>query len=357
MASSDNASREQFYQAAGYSLMLAPPCLLIISAVIGPTWLAALALIVVAPFLRTIFGDAGEAPVWREDYAMFLERLPLYAVVLHACALVSVLWACEQHVEAGGLVGLGLSLWATLLFGACVGHELTHHRAQAVRVIGRVFTGMIGYPFLEYEHRAHHAAGGCASAAEWPRASESLWGYTMRRCLHIASAAWAGHRHVVAARGAGPALVGLPLATATTGATILAFYVAGGWSGVALYVAAQVGLGWSLQAITYIQHWGLGSDAFEQPSGGHAWEDLCQFQAWLTLGISYHAAHHSKPTLPYYRLQANRGAPRQPAGYVILLFASMVPPVWRALMTPALERWKADPCRQRGAGRKLMCIS
>jgi hypothetical protein len=36
-------------------------------------------------------------------------------------------------------------------------------------------------------------------------------------------------------------------------------------------------------------------------------------------------------------------SPRLPAGYVLLLVASFIPPLWRWLMIPALENWLRDP--------------
>jgi hypothetical protein len=43
------------------------------------------------------------------------------------------------------------------------------------------------------------------------------------------------------------------------------------------------------------------------------------------------------------RLAPHPMSPRLPAGYVLLLVASFIPPLWRWLMIPALENWLRDP--------------
>ncbi len=57
------------------------------------------------------------------------------------------------------------------------------------------------------------------------------------------------------------------------------------------------------------------------------------------------AALHSKFMTPGAAKSLTRSAasPRLPAGYVLLLFASFFPPLWRWLMLPALESWIRDP--------------
>ena len=91
--------------------------------------------------------------------------------------------------------------------------------------------------------------------------------------------------------------------------------------------------------------------------GRFAWEDRCQFQVWLMLHLALHHAHHQTSSLPYYRLAPHPASPRLPAGYVLLLFASFIPAVWRWLMVPALENWKRDPMSQIEPNRwRLVCL-
>jgi hypothetical protein len=138
--------------------------------------------------------------------------------------------------------------------------------------------------------------------------------------------------------------------------TLDLFSAFAGAAGAAMYAAVAAGVWWTMQAIAFVQHWGLGSDSVARAGREHlGWEDRCQLQVWLTFGICYHQSHHREPHTPFYRLEPTPASPRMPAGYVVLLLASLVPPVWRALMLPALTEWKKNPTRSFSPGRALIC--
>lgn len=349
----------QWLYASGYLVVLAPPILLYLGVAHGFPSLAFVALILVAPFLRVFFGDVSKAPPeWSEAVATALHALPNVTAVVYVGSVIGVLW--RLHVDEAGLAfyaGLGLSLWAVFIFASCVAHELVHRRDPASKLLGQVLSGLIGYPLLEHEHRSHHAGGGSSAAPEWPRVDESVWAFTARRWRHAARSAWEGNIEFAQRRGRrffGGLHVSIPL----TVVTACGFLWSAGAAGAIAYAAVAVAVAWSMHAVTYVQHWGLGEDSVGDAAVRDlGWEDCCRLQAWLTLGISFHQAHHHSNGTPFYRLAPEEGSPRQPGGYVVLLVACLVPPLWRALMVPALERWKADPSQPRSAGRRLVCIT
>lgn len=334
-------------------MMFVPPALLAASAGMGHPGLAFMVLIFVVPFLRVAFGDAsGQVPQWSDKIATVLGWLPTVCAVAYVSADVWVLVSLHRRAfDVAELALLGLSMWASALFASCVAHELVHSPIEAQRVVGRVLSGLIGYPVLEHEHRAHHAKSGNVEAGEWPAVHETVWGFSLRRMVRVLVNAWEGHQgdeqssRLLVALGAFVTLA-------------LGFFLAGGLAGFVLFVAVSMLIFWTQQVVTYVQHWGLGEDSFPGAvDGAYAWEDLCRLQAWLTLGISYHQAHHATTSVPYYRAQPSAGSPRAPAGYVFLFFACLVPPVWRAVMEPALKAWKSASPNQGTAGRKLICFS
>lgn len=345
-------------RAAGYLFILLPPAILALSVALDVPWLAFAVTLGGLPLVRPIFGDApAEPPVWSEKASTFLDGLPIGAAALVIAAIGSLIWHLSTgSVSGGAWIWWGLSLWAVCIFGSCIAHELVHRRQLISRQAGRLLSGAIGYPLLEHEHRAHHGASGNVEPPEWPRVDENVWQFSARRFPHVVRAAWEGD--VVASVRAGHRLAGgLPLAVLAFVATAAAFFVFGGLAGLCLYLAVAVGTAWAMQAVTYVQHWGLGADSVANADEGQfGWEDRCQAQVWLTLGISYHQAHHHGSSVPYYRQAPLETAPRAPAGYVVLLVACLFPPLWRALMLPALERWRASPENQIGVGRRLFCL-
>jgi len=346
-------------RASGYLFVFAPPLLLAIGAGLQMPWLAFVGLIVVAPFLRVVFGDApDQQPQWSEPVALALEALPIAAAVSYFAAVALLMWTlASSDSPLGGLLWHGLSLWASMVFASCVAHELLHRRAQRSRLVGRLLSGLQGYPLLEHEHRAHHAWSGSSRVPEWPRADESVWAFTARRWKHAAAGAWEGD--AVAAMRKGHRLAGgLAVSVAAWVATVGGFWFVAGFGSAVMYCVVTLVVAWSMHAITYVQHWGLGEDSIDDAeSGDYGWEDRCQLQAWLTLSISFHQAHHHGNNVPYYRQTPEGGSPRQPGGYVVLLLASMVPAVWQRLMRPALEQWRSNPDSQPTPGRRLVCIA
>lgn len=348
----------EWIAASGYLAILLPPLLLYAGTVEGHPLLSFVALVIVTPLLRVVFGDAaGQAPEWSERVATVLHFLPHVAAVAYVAAIAGTLLHLHQAQQSFSfLIALGASLWATCVFGSCVSHELIHRREAGAKVLGRILSGLIGYPLLEHEHRAHHASSGNSTLPEWPQRDESVWSFTARRLHHAVRSAWTANLKV-AQRSGRAWRGGLEVSIVAFACTCTSFAWAIGWTGAALYASTAAVVLWSMQAITFIQHWGLGEDSVRDSELLNlGWEDHCRLQAWLTLSISFHQAHHHGHGAPYYRLAPQENAPRQPGGYVVLLLASLCPPVWRALMVPALTRWKLSPTTQPSAGRRLVCV-
>lgn len=343
-------------RASGFLTIFIPPAVVCASTAPSLPAFALLVLVVLLPLLRVFFGDTeGSAPEWSESIATILHVLPELCALAYAAAvgivIGSLLTRQWSHISLAWLSG---SLWAGFLFGSCVAHELIHRNGWRPRNMGRILSGIIGYPLLEHDHHIHHLRNGDVAAAECASESETVWTFSLRRLRTVIPSAIELDKSMAARRGhvlAG----GLPLAGLTTVVTSAGFAWAAGPRGLLAYFVAAILTAWSLQAITYIQHWGLNNEQ-EPSASASSWEDRCTLQAWLTLGISFHQSHHQATSVPYYRQEVAAASPKAPAGYVILLFACLVPPLWRALMTPSLRRWKTEGGSQPTAGRRLICL-
>jgi fatty acid desaturase len=351
----------QWFSAVGYLSIFLMPVLFLIGAVTDSPWLAFGVVVLVFPLARVAFGalPATGAPEWNETVATFLDRLPLaYAASLPIC-LVAGLTVADTPLsgDAAALLGFGLSLWMTLLFGTCVAHELIHRRDKNQAMLGHLLAGICGYPALGMEHFGHHARPGDTRLAEYPLKAESVWAFAGRRMWRVlielfgpTAPVWSPHAQM-------PILVRTRMALLATTLTWAIFGASAGWLGVGLYLLMMVGVAFGIQLITYIQHWGLGDDSIpDRIAHGRGWEEDCRFQAWVTLSISLHDEHHRDSRRPYYRLDLAPDSPRLPAGYVLLMFASLIPWVWRRVMTPAHQHWLARPGSPLSAGRRLTCF-
>lgn len=347
--------------ASGYTLVLLMPLLLILGTVLSLPYLAIGVAFLVLPLMRMVFGAYRDAHsiAWSEAVATALHWLPAaYAVLLVASQVLVAAWL-GQHAQASALtlVGIGLGLWITLLFGLCSAHELLHRRDLRERLMGAMLAGAVGYPALALEHPMHHAREGNEDLAEWPRFDESVWTFAARRLRRIA----AEFAATVFASTPNALTSGLRtqalLAVSITTATAAMFAVFAGPIGLLIYLLAAFGSALGMQIMTYLQHWALADSSWvgdrAQPL---AWEDDCQFQAWITLHISFHQRHHQTASVPFYRLGLDAASPRLPAGYILMMVICMVPPLWRWAMLSALAAWKVNPNVHPSAGRRLTCF-
>nr|WP_259372788.1 fatty acid desaturase [Schlegelella koreensis] len=307
-----------------------------------------------------VFGAVppGQAPAWDERVTAALDKLSFgYAAVL-ATAVASLLVQLNGRASNSvDTVGWIFSLWATMLFATCVAHDLLHRRSKAARMLGHVLAGFSGYPLLGYEHNRHHNLPGNTAAAEWPLQDESVWRFGLRRMLVIADETLGRRGILLSGDSRSAAVRGMRLSTLTTSTALGTFGLAAGWRGVIIYAASCVLVVFSVQVVTYVQHWALGDDSCtDAKARGYGWESDCRFEAWVTMGLSLHYTHHQQGPLPYYRINLASDSPRLPMGYVVLMFVSFVPSLWRRVMTPALNYWRSHPSSPLPGSRSISCV-
>lgn len=352
----------QLRMAAGYLSVLLLPALLALGVGLDQPYLAFGTVMLVFPLARGVFGTyRRQTPiVWHEAIATFLDRLPVVYGIILLTSVSIVLGLIHRGAAASPVkaLGIGLSLWMTMFFATCVAHDLIHRRSAGDARIGRIIAGLAGYPFLSYEHLLHHARMGDKARVECPRLDESVWRFAGRRIRQIARDTLSSGGALWHSSGVDPGPRHLRGAAAISLATWAGFSWAGGWPGFLVYLGVIVGVTFGTQLITYLQHWGLGDDGLvDAPVEQLAWEDDCQFQAWVTLHISFHESHHRSPRLPYYRVAIVPDSPRQPAGYLLLMLLCLFPGLWRKMMLPVLEYWKRWPQQPQSSGRRLTCFA
>jgi alkane 1-monooxygenase len=134
------------------------------------------------------------------------------------------------------------------------------------------------------------------------------------------------------------------------------FYV--GWTGLLFYILQILGAAFSVQAITYLQHWGLSQrETPDLADFGFAWEDGCWMQACVTLNHAYHGQHHLNLRLPYYRLSMAKDALTLPASYPVMFVVALVPPLFTRIMAKRLQRWLNDVDSREDLVYQSECVS
>lgn len=233
-----------------------------------------------------------ESQSWRLD--------PPGAMVDTLANLVVVKFLFGSHAAVCGLV---------------TAHELIHRKNPYLRALGRILLVLCCYEHFFTEHlRGHHRRAGSPQDPASAHLGESYREFWRRTVPAQFRSAW----RLECQR--------LGLKLGFNWRWLLHRVLQGVIAEVALLVAIGFGLGMlpllvfviqalmavrNLEAINYVQHWGL----TPIPWRTDAW---CS--TYLLLGLARHAHHHRWPEKPYYLLEEYPQAPRLPYGYFALMF-------------------------------------
>ena len=266
-------------------------------------------------------------------------RAVLHGHVLLQAALLALGVVLAQRAE---------SLWAVVALGLGVGgvtgsqgitfaHELGHRRSRLDRVLAWALMASVLYAHFMVEHyRGHHPRAATDADPASARAGESLWRFLPRTLSGSLASAW----RLEAARlrqhrrgwGASPLL----WVSVAQVAGLAALGTAFGWPALLFWAVQSAYAVFLLEAINYIEHYGLRRAPGERFGMGHAWNaDHAPTNA-IIANLQRHSDHHLHAWKPYETLAPLPG-PQLPTGYAGCLFLASVPPLWFRVMHPRLR--------------------
>jgi alkane 1-monooxygenase len=281
-------------------------------------------------------------------------RVPLWLYPpLQGGLLVWALWTvANQPLSAVELTGLTISLGvANGVIGITVAHELMHRRGAFERGLAEALMTSVSYTHFLIEHvHGHHRGVATPGDPATARLGEGFYAFLPRCVAGSLASAWRIERARLARRGqrrASPRNRMLRYAAIQAvlyGVVALAF----GAIGVAVFLAQAAVAAFLLEAINYIEHYGLerralGDGRFEPVSARHSWDSDHRITNWFLFELARHADHHLNAGRPYPALRSNAESPQLPAGYAATFLLAMVPPLWRRVMDPRVAAWRATP--------------
>lgn len=260
--------------------------------------------------------------------------------VLLMCQYVSQLsWASLNDV----LTGITNVIVIRFLLGTCSGisgivvaHELLHRPAGFLHSVGRLLLCSLCYDHFLITHRhGHHRGVEEHNDFTTARLGESFSTYWRRVYWRHLTYAWAHERRRTQALGPlhNRVLQGMLL----EGCSVLLILILYGWvaAGLFLYqafIAVRI-----LEAINYVQHWGLNEPRYATSFG---WVNDVWLTRYLLLGLANHIGHHQDERLPYYRIPYSDQGPRMPYGYLLMnLWAKLHNSSYQQMARQALEQY------------------
>jgi alkane 1-monooxygenase len=328
---------------AGYLLVFAPQILLIGGTYLGFPLLSVAFYFVILPLLSSFVGRDQSPPNKNPSrlLGIYLRSIPRLYCVTWALILPWTIWIlATKTMSVPDYIAFTLALWVVCSLNMAIAHELIHSRYSFDRKLGGLLNASVGYPHFAEEHLSHHAHTGHYSEGDAAVPGTSIYAYAIRRYfrsfwlagkyetnrLKRRNKTWLSNRLIHKAM--------IPIMIA------LLYFIFAGEVGLTIYLFQVIGAAFTLQAITYLQHWGLSEK--ETPlmaNYGFSWEDGCWMQACVTLNHVIHGQHHLNIKHPYYELNLTKGSLLLPASYPVMFIVALFPNLFTKVMKNRLASW------------------
>ena len=318
----------------------------------GWWWSIVLAIpFVIVPAIDHLRGPDTSAPSRGEIKEM--ESQLSYRLVLYLYAVAHVgliVWGCV--VWSTQALALGERVLVILCMGIMTGglgitiaHELVHRQSVVERWIGYTLLCGVWYMHFGLEHVAgHHKNVGLQEDPATARKGENVYAFVIRSVFKGWAHAFTIERGRLEKVGRSPwsirnrMFMWVLLQAAWTAAAV----VLTGDPTVLVYILGQAGVAiLLLELVNYVEHYGLvrrevKPGIIERFGPQHAWESRFPASNYLLFKLQRHADHHLYPQRRYQVLAVHDKSPQLPAGYPVMVLATLIPPLWFRLADPRI---------------------
>ena len=261
---------------------------------------------------------------WLLDMRLYgLFALQIVNIMLLLSATSRLAWATPFDVGTSvvNIIAFRILMGTTsCCSGIAVAHELLHRRSRHMRMMARILLWTVCYDHFALEHaHGHHRRVGSSADPATARLGENFpnffrrsvvgqwnnaWRLEGQRLQHHKGLQWLLHHRMMHGMAIELALLGLIIHQYGFIALLMFLYQS--------FVALRM-----LEAVNYIQHWGLTRDG-SKLSSNCAWATDSWFTLHTFIGLSRHADHHIHAGKPFYRLRHQEECPKLPHGYFVM---------------------------------------
>jgi len=287
----------------------------------------------------------------------YLERSVWYRVLLylgaaaHFALLLFGAWAVTHAaLPAYALWGFVLSVGTVSgSFGIVIAHELGHRMKSLDKLVSRAILTSVCYLHYFVEHnRGHHSRVATEADPASARYGESVYAFLPRCISGSFTHAWLLEKKRLVKSGCGPWHWSNPMLWSVVLPPAIAAALAYGFgpaAAVYFFVQAAVAV-LLLETVDYIEHYGLSrrrlaDGGYEKVSVAHSWNASQRLSSFYLFNLTRHPHHHIQSQRQYQALANEPNSPQMPAGYAGMILLALLPPLWRSVVHPCLERWRA----------------
>lgn len=313
-------------------------------------WVVPLFIFVVLPIMDYKSRDDRHDPERLSDrlkqHRSFFEWIARgYMPIQYATNILAV--ACFVVYPHTILNTIGLILSVGIVNGIAIApaHELNHSKTTLNRLFSVLITSPAFYSQFLVEHNTgHHVKVATPEDPASARLGESFWAFSIRSvCLGLISAIKHEFNRITNKPKIKKVLKSRLLQGWVCSALLLlAVYFVAGTAGVVFYIAQAIVAILLLEAVNYIEHYGLLREkingAYTPCTHMHSWNSNKLVTNIGLFNLQRHADHHANPTRPYEMLRHFEDSPQHPTGYAAMIMLALVPPLWFKIMDPRVVK-------------------
>ena len=278
-------------------------------------------------------GDTLGIP-WLQNTVMYM-MLPVFVALQLALA-----YQIYNGMAGAELLGAVLSTGIFAGIGIIYGHELSHTKGVAF-VISRWMMALSGSAHFCYAHVYNHHLELASEddPATAPRGRDIYSHYVKS---HLGQSKFLFEMEKGRLKRLGKPFISFGnrwiRGYMMSVPSLALFFFAGGWLGVASLALVWVISNFELEALNYLEHYGLVRVKSEPIDYRHSWDNSTLFTSWFFIEIGRQADHHDRGETHFWELD-EVGAPNTGVGYFTLFALALIPPVFNMFMKKHLDNW------------------
>jgi alkane 1-monooxygenase len=247
----------------------------------------------------------------------------------------------QTGVTGWQMAGATISAAMFLGLGIMFGHELAHTKGPTF-VLARWMMALSGISHFCYAHvYNHHLELGCEDDPATSPRGRSIYS-------HYLLSHFGQSRFLYIMEQQRLKRLGTPFISwknrwirgyAMSLPTIILFWMAGGWIGLGIMLAAWAIAGFELEVLNYLEHYGLIREKGKPIEYHHSWDvGESPITQWGFIEIGRQGDHHDRGETHFWELE-EVGSPDTGYGYFAMFAMILVPPVWESFIKPRLAEW------------------
>nr|ART37428.1 E146 [uncultured bacterium] len=282
----------------------------------------------------------------------FFVDLPLY---LHVALMLIMYGTFAWRIKTGfdittntnlALLGCFASLvWISAVPNLPVAHELMHRRGAFERFLANIAATFFFDPHRAIGHvHTHHLHFDTENDSDTPQRGEKFYQFIWRATKGAYMDTFELEKRRLSVKNKSvwePSSLVFWGLVAVFGTPLGIGLYAGALAG-SLTLAVMVTTKFVLEALNYLQHYGLQRVTSQPIEDRHTWHHFSTMSRIAGVEITNHIDHHRDGFLPFYNLQVHKGAPEMPSVFICAP-AALIPWVWDNLIVkPRLKKWDLE---------------